>query len=154
MGLQLGDTIPEFSLQDQHGKIFEIGSVLGKTPLVIYFYPKDNTPGCTKEACAFRDSYQDFTDLGAEVIGISSDTVKSHQNFASKHDLPFVLLADSENKVRKLFGIEDDLFGLLPGRETYVIDRTGTIIMVFNSMNAKLHTHKALLALGRKRERQ
>lgn len=143
MALQIGDNIPEFSVKDNQGKIFNSSSVIGK-PVVYYFYPKDNTPGCTAQACSFRDQYQDFKDLGAEVIGISSDTVSSHQKFINQYKLPFVLLSDSDKKIRTLFGVKSDLFGLLPGRVTYIVDKNGKIIFIFNSMNAKNHIPEAL----------
>ena len=148
MGLKTGDTIPDFTLKDQYGNLFSIEKLKGKKPLVIYFYPKDNTPGCTMEACSFRDSYEDFVELGAEVIGISSDTEKSHRRFAEKYQLPFVLLADTEKKVRRLFRVENNLL-VLPGRETYVVDKRGKVIMVFNSVNASKHMKKALQTLKR-----
>jgi peroxiredoxin Q/BCP len=144
MSLKIGDIIPNFSARDSHGEIFESESVLGRKPLVIYFYPKDNTPGCTTEACSFRDQYEDFKDLGAEVIGVSSDSVKSHQSFAKKYKLPFILLSDEDKKLRNLFGVRNNLFGLLPGRVTYVIDKNGLLIYVFDSMNAAKHIPKAL----------
>jgi thioredoxin-dependent peroxiredoxin len=144
MSLKTGDIVPNFTAKDSHGEVFESQSVLGRKPLVIYFYPKDNTPGCTTEACSFRDQYEDFKDLGAEVIGISSDTVKSHQKFANKHQLPFILLSDQDKKLRHLFGVRDNLFGLLPGRVTYIIDRNGVVILIFDSMNASKHIPKAL----------
>ena len=122
---------------------------LGKKPLVIFFYPKDYTPGCTKEVCSFRDSYEEFTDLGAEVIGISADSETTHRKFAASYKLPFLLLADTDKKVRKLFKVENSLFNLLPGRETYVAGKDGNIIMVFNSMSASDHMAKALKALKR-----
>ncbi len=147
MALKIGDRAPEFTLNDQYGELFSSDSLLGKKPMVIFFYPKDDTPGCTKEACSFRDSYEEFKDLGAEVIGISSDSEKSHQRFASKYGLPFILLADVNKKVRKSFKVDKNLFNLLPGRETYVIDKKGIVIMVFNSMNASKHMEKALEAL-------
>ncbi|MEA1787527.1 peroxiredoxin [Arenibacter sp. GZD96] len=147
MGVQIGDKVPEFSLLDQHGQWFSIGSILGKKPFVLFFYPKDNTPGCTKEACDFRDGYDDFKGLGAEVIGISADTHQTHSGFAKKHRLPFLLLSDRQNKVRKLFGVKPSFLGLLPGRETYVVDKAGTIIMIYNSINALQHRNSALHAL-------
>ena len=110
---------------------------------MIYFYPKDNTPGCTTQACSFRDNYQDFKDLGAEVIGISADSVTSHIKFKSKFNLPFILLSDSDKKLRKLFGVENSLI-FLPGRETFVADKNGVILMIFNSMSSKIHIEKAL----------
>jgi len=144
MSLKIGDIVPNFTAKDSHGEVFESQSVLGRKPLVIYFYPKDNTPGCITEACSFRDQYEDFKDLGAEVIGISSDTVKSHQKFAKKHELPFILLSDQDKKLRHLFGVKNNLFGLLPGRVTYVIDRNGVVILIFDSINAASHIPKAL----------
>ncbi len=147
MSLKPGDSIPHFSLKDQNGTDFDSSVLVGKKPFVIYFYPKDDTPGCTKEACSFRDSYEDFTALGAEVIGISSDSERSHRKFASKHQLPFILLSDPKKKVSKLFGIKNYVFGLVPGRETYVFDKEGKVIMAFNSINATEHIKKALSAL-------
>jgi len=147
MGLRIGDAIPEFTLNDQLGNPFNVKQYLGKKPLVIFFYPKDYTPGCTKEVCSFRDSYEEFTDLGAEVIGISADSETTHRKFAASYKLPFLLLADTDKKVRKLFKVENSLFNLLPGRETYVAGKDGNIIMVFNSMSASDHMAKALKAL-------
>ncbi|MCB0473300.1 MAG: peroxiredoxin, partial [Flavobacteriaceae bacterium] len=119
--------------------------------MVIYFYPKDDTPGCTKEACAFRDAYESFTDLGVKVIGISADSVESHKNFAEKYRLPYTLLADTGNEVRQSFGVPKSLMGLLPGRVTYVINRKGKVIYIFNSqLAAKKHITEALNALKEK----
>jgi len=148
MSLKIGDTVPLFTLENSEQNAFSIADVLGKKPLVIYFYPKNNTPGCTKQACDFRDAYEDFKDLGAIVIGISSDSVKSHASFKVKYKLPFILLADVKGRVRKLFGIKNNLL-LLPGRETYVIDKSGKIIMVFNSINASEHMKRAFKALSK-----
>ncbi len=147
MGLKIGDPLPKFELKDQNGNNFRSSDFLGKKPVVIYFYPKDYTPGCTKQACDFRDSYEDFTDLGAEVVGISSDSANMHRKFASTYNLPFVLLSDPNKKARKLFGVENRLFNLLPGRETFVFDKQGKLSMVFNNMNASQHVKKALRAL-------
>ncbi|MEJ1223920.1 peroxiredoxin [Sediminicola sp. 1XM1-17] len=147
MALKIGDRVPEFSLKDQHGKLFSSDSLVGIKPMVIFFYPKDDTPGCTKEACSFRDSYEEFKELGAEVIGISSDSERSHQKFAEKYNLPFILLSDQNKKVRKSFKVDKNLFNLLPGRETYVIDKKGKVMMVFNSISASKHMVKALEAL-------
>ena len=144
MSLKIGDIVPNFTAKDSQGEVFESQNFLGRKPLVIYFYPKDNTPGCTTEACSFRDQYEDFKDLGAEVIGISSDSVKSHHKFAKKHELPFILLSDQNKKLRSLFGVKNNLFGLLPGRVTYIIDRNGVVIYIFDSMNAAKHIEKAL----------
>jgi peroxiredoxin Q/BCP len=147
MELKIGDKIPNFTAKDTNGNDFDSQEILGKKPLVIYFYPKDNTPGCTAQACSFRDQYEDFKDLGAEVIGISSDSIVSHQKFTQQYQLPFILLSDSDKKIRKLFGVPAGLFGILPGRVTYVADKTGTIIMVFDSMMATRHIPKALEAI-------
>jgi len=144
MSLKIGDIVPNFTAKDSQGEVFESQNFLGRKPLVIYFYPKDNTPGCTTEACSFRDQYEDFKDLGAEVIGVSSDSVKSHHKFAKKHELPFILLSDQDKKLRSLFGVKNNLFGLLPGRVTYIIDRNGVVIYIFDSMNAAKHIEKAL----------
>jgi len=147
MELKVGDKIPKFTAKDTNGNDFDSQDLIGKKPLVIYFYPKDNTPGCTTQACSFRDQYEDFKDLGAEVIGISSDSVVSHQKFTQQFKLPFILLSDSDKKIRTLFGVPSNLFGLLPGRVTYVADKTGTIIMVFDSIKAKGHISNALEAI-------
>lgn len=147
MGLKKGDTLPAFSLKDQHGVMFKITDLIGKKPIVLFFYPKDYTPGCTKEVCSFRDSYEEFTELGAEVVGISSDSESSHRKFATTFNLPYVLLADNRKEVRKLFKIKNSLFNLLPGRETYVVDLEGKIVMVFNSMSPAHHMTKALNGL-------
>lgn len=102
-------------------------------PIVVYFYPADETPGCTKQACAFRDSYEKFKKAGAVVVGISGDDPSSHKAFASKYKLPFTLLSDEGNKVRKEWGVPGDFFGSLPGRETYVIDKNGVVQLVYNN---------------------
>ena len=124
--IKVGDRVPDFSLPSQTGTTVNISDLIGKKFLVIYFYPKDDTPGCTAESCAFRDSYEVFTDAGAEVIGISADSPQSHQQFAQKYNLPFTLLSDSNNRVRKLFGVPATLF-VLPGRVTYIIDKEGIV---------------------------
>jgi peroxiredoxin Q/BCP len=144
MALQIGDKIPSFTAKDKDGTIFESKSVVGIKPVVFYFYPKDNTPGCTAQACSFRDQYEDFTDLGAEVIGISSDSSISHEKFAKRHRLPFKLLSDNDKKIRTLFGVKPNLFGLIPGRVTYVVDSKGIIRLVFDSVVATNHIPKAL----------
>jgi thioredoxin-dependent peroxiredoxin len=145
MKIKIGSKIPEFSLPDQDGKMVNISEHIGKNNLVIYFYPKDDTPGCTAEACSFRDQFEVFRDSGAEVFGISSDSVEKHKAFAQKHRLPFRLLSDVNKRVRKLFGVPADLLGLLPGRVTYIADKTGTVRHVFNSQyNAEKHVSEAL----------
>src|SRR6266850_1604776 len=120
----------------------------GKKAVVLYFYPKDDTPGCTAEACSFRDSYEDFQDAGAEVIGVSSDSGASHAKFAKRHELPFTLLSDAKGEVRKKYGVPATM-GLLPGRVTFVIDRKGIVRHVFNSqLQATRHVQEALAALA------
>lgn len=143
MSLEKGDSLPKFTATNQDGETFTSEILKGK-PTVIYFYPKNFTPGCTQEACSFRDSYQDFQDLGAEVVGISGDTVASHIKFASKYNLPFTLLADTNKKIRKKFGVKSSLLGLLPGRETFVFDASGALVFRFNSLAAAPHIEKAL----------
>jgi peroxiredoxin Q/BCP len=144
MALEVGDKIPNFSAKDSYGNDFESNSIIGKKPVVLYFYPKDNTPGCTAQACSFRDQYEDFKDLGADVIGISSDSESSHQKFTKQYNLPFMLLSDSDKKLRNLFGVKTNLFGLLPGRVTYVIDKNGIIKLIFDSLVSTNHIPKAL----------
>lgn len=147
--VEIGSHIPLFSLPDQDGKMFDINSKVGEKNLVIYFYPKDDTPGCTKEACTFRDQYDAFREAGAEVIGISSDDVVSHKKFALKHRLTFPLLSDEGGKIRKQFGVPANLFGLLAGRVTYVVNKQGIVIHVFNSQNqSEKHITQALKALA------
>lgn len=147
MGKQLGVLAPDFELKDQNGETFRLSEHIGKAPIVLFFYPKDFTPGCTAEACAFRDSYEQFTDAGALVVGISSDSPGSHRRFAEKHRLPFTLLSDPGKKARKSFGVDNRLFQLLPGRETFVIDTSGTIVMNFKALSAYGHVSKALEAV-------
>ncbi|MCF6214452.1 MAG: peroxiredoxin [Flavobacteriaceae bacterium] len=146
--LKIGDKVPSFSLLDQNGTTFNSSDIIGKQPAVIYFYPKDDTPGCTKEACKFRDEFEIFTDLNAKVIGISSDDVASHKNFAEKYHLPFTLLADTDKKVRQLFGVQKSTMGLLPGRVTYVVNAKGFIIYIFEKQfGAEKHISEAIKAL-------
>lgn len=146
--VKVGSTIPAFTLPDQNGNLFDINSVMGKKNLVIYFYPKDDSPGCTAQACAFRDQFEVFSDADAVIIGISSQSVKSHKEFAEKHRLSFTLLSDEGNKIRKQFGVPTNLFGLLPGRVTYVTDKSGKVIYTFNSqLQAEKHVDEALRIL-------
>jgi peroxiredoxin Q/BCP len=146
-GLGAGDAAPDFALEDQHGRTVRLSDFRGRKNVVVYFYPKDDTPGCTKESCAFRDQYTAFLDAGAEVIGISSDSARSHEAFAAKHRLPFRLLADVGGAVRAAFGVPRTA-GLLPGRVSYVIDREGVIRHAFNSqLAATRHVDEALEVL-------
>jgi thioredoxin-dependent peroxiredoxin len=143
-GIQVGDQAPDFTLPSQSGEQVRLSDRLGKQVVVLYFYPRDDTKGCTAEACAFRDSYEVFTGAGADVIGISSDSVERHAAFAGKHKLPFTLLSDKGGQVRKSYGVPAAL-GVVPGRVTYVIDRQGTVRHVFNSMtNIGKHISDAL----------
>jgi peroxiredoxin Q/BCP len=146
--LKIGSKIPQFELYNQFGKLFNIDSVLGKKNLVIYFYPKDDSPGCTKEACSFRDQFEVFEEADAIIIGISKQSIESHEAFAKKHRLNYTLLSDTKNRVRKLFGVPANLFGLLPGRVTYIINKKGEIIFMFNSqINTEKHVSEALRIL-------
>jgi peroxiredoxin Q/BCP len=143
-GIQAGDKAPDFTLPSQSGEPVRLSDRLGEHVVVLYFYPKDETRGCTAEACAFRDSHEVFADAGAEVIGVSSDSVEKHAAFAGRNELPFTLLSDKGGQARKSFGVPTTL-GLLPGRVTYVIDRTGTVRHVFNSQtNIGRHVNDAL----------
>jgi thioredoxin-dependent peroxiredoxin len=148
MGLSAGDRAPLIDLPDQQGTQRRSDQLNGQA-LVLFFYPKDDTPGCTMEACAFRDSYADIQALGAVVWGVSGDNANSHQRFAARHNLPFPLLVDQGNRLRQAFGVPSVL-GLLPGRVTYVIDGEGVIRHVFNNLlDGPAHRREALEALGR-----
>ncbi|MGR4064868.1 MAG: peroxiredoxin [Vulcanimicrobiaceae bacterium] len=141
--LAAGDPAPVFSLMDAAGREFDLAAARGK-PLVVFFYPRDSTPGCTAEACSFRDAYEAFAAAGATVVGISSDDAQSHAGFAGKHRLPFRLLSDYGGAVRDAFGIPKT-WGLLPGRATFVIDGDGVIRHVFNSQfQPAAHAARAL----------
>jgi peroxiredoxin Q/BCP len=145
--LKIGDKAPDFSLLNQHGQQVTLSRYQHEKNVVVFFYPKDETPGCTAEACKFRDEYQAFTDLGAEVIGISGDGTESHKKFAENHRLPYNLLSDQGGKVRKAYGIPNTFF-LIPGRVTFVIDKEGIIRHIFNSQfNAEKHIEEALEVL-------
>jgi thioredoxin-dependent peroxiredoxin len=143
-GVQVGDKAPDFTLNSQAGAPVRLQDRLSERVVVLYFYPKDETSGCTAEACAFRDSFEVFTDAGAEVIGVSSDSAEKHASFAEHHKLPFTLLSDPGGKVRKSYGVPSVL-GVIPGRVTYVIDQSGTVRSAFNSMtNIGKHVNDAL----------
>ncbi|MEA5619571.1 peroxiredoxin [Cronbergia sp. UHCC 0137] len=147
MSVKVGDQAPDFTLPAQNGSTVSLSSFRGNKAVVLYFYPKDDTPGCTIESCAFRDQYEVFKAAGAEVVGISGDSSDSHQKFASKHNLPFILLSDKGDTVRKVYGATT-AFGLIPGRVTYVIDQAGVVQYVFDSMlNFKGHVEEALKTL-------
>lgn len=144
MKLKKGDKIPHFALRDSDGDFFDSNEIVGKKKLVIYFYPKNFTPGCTKEACNFRNHYEEFKKNGAEVIGISSDSVESHQKFIEKYDLPHRLLSDPTEKIRKEFGVKSHILGLVPGRDTFVIDKQGHVKMKFHDIKSSQHEQYAL----------
>jgi peroxiredoxin Q/BCP len=142
--LQPGDQLPHFILNDEKHQPIDIASIKGKF-LVLYFYPKDDTPGCIKEACSFRDSFQELTDAGAVIFGVSANRPDSHARFKLKYNLPFSLLSDTGNELRKLFGVPSDLFGLLPGRVTYIFDPECRLIHVFKSqLSPEKHVKEAL----------
>jgi len=152
MPVKVGDKTPNFKLKNSQGQTFELNNLIGKKVIVLYFYPKDFTPGCTAEACSFRDKYEDFKEAGAEVIGISSDSSSSHSRFRSKHDLNFILLSDVNKKVEKLYDVPRSLLGLLPGRVTYIIGKDGRVKHIFNSQfNATQHVNEAMKVVKRLR---
>ena len=145
--VDVGSKAPDFALPSQSGEMASLSDFLGRKPLVLFFYPKDDTPGCTEEVCTFRDEFEEFGKLDAEVVGISSDTVASHERFVAKHDLPFALLSDEGSRVRTLYGVPSTL-GLFPGRVTYVIDEEGVVRHVFSSqLGVERHVEEALRAL-------
>lgn len=145
--VSVGSKAPDFTLPSQSGEMVNVKDLLGNKPVVLFFYPKDDTPGCTRQACTFRDEYEEFGKLDAEVIGISSDSVDSHRSFARRHDLPFTLLSDEGGKVRRLYGVQKS-FGLFPGRVTYVIDEVGIVRHVFSSqLGVEKHVEEAIEVL-------
>ena len=145
--LQVGDVAPEFTLPNANGELVSLSDFRGRSDVVLFFYPKDNSPVCTAEACSFRDSYEVFRDAGAEVIGVSADSSQSHEQFAARFRLPFVLLSDKGGVVRGRYGVTKT-FGIFPGRCTYLIDREGVIRHIFSSqfLPAK-HVSEALSVL-------
>jgi peroxiredoxin Q/BCP len=145
--VKVGSVAPNFTLPSQAGEMVSLKDLLGRKAVVLFFYPKDDSPGCTKEVCAFRDNFAEFGKLDAEVIGISSDSVESHRRFAVKHDLSFTLLSDEGGNIRGLYGVPNT-FGLFPGRVTYVIDKEGAVRHIFASQpSVKRHVQEALTAL-------
>jgi peroxiredoxin Q/BCP len=147
VAVKVGDNAPDFTLPSQMGDNVTLSEYFGKKNIVLYFYPKDETRGCTREACEFRDRYDVFTSLGAEVLGVSSDTLESHKSFATHHGLPFLLLSDEDGKVRKLYGVPSTM-GIIPGRVTYIIDKKGVVRHVFSSQfQPEKHIEEALKVL-------
>jgi peroxiredoxin Q/BCP len=145
--ISAGDPAPNVTLRLHTGESIPLADLYRDQVVVLFFYPKDGTAICTKEACAFRDSYEQFTDAGATVVGVSSDSAESHQQFADQHRLPFLLAADPDGALRKAFGVPKTL-GLLPGRVTYVIDRQGIVRNVFSAQfAADAHVREAMDAV-------
>ncbi len=130
--LQVGDMAPDFTLPATTGELVSLANFRGRADVVLFFYPKDNSPACSAEACAFRDSYEAFRDLGAEVIGVSRDSSQSHRRFAERLRLPFVLLSDTDGAVQARYGVSKT-FGIIPGRVSFLIDREGIVRHVFAS---------------------
>jgi peroxiredoxin Q/BCP len=142
----VGESAPLFRLRSKNGSYVSLDDFRGKK-LVLYFYPKDGTRGCTREACSFRDSYSAFKEIGAEIVGISPDSVNAHEKFAEDEQLPFPLLSDSEGSTRRAYGVKPTL-GLIPGRTTFIIDEQGVIRHIYNSqIHPERHVKEALLAL-------
>ena len=145
----VGTKAPNVKLQLHNGSTAQLSDFEKQQPVVLFFYPKDNTPVCTSEACSFRDAYQDFEGLNAKVIGISSDTQESHKGFAEKYTLPYLLASDPDGDLRRAFGVSRTL-GILPGRTTFVIDENGIIRLAFSSQfSAAKHVEKAKEALSK-----
>ncbi|MCJ7762827.1 peroxiredoxin [Candidatus Bathyarchaeota archaeon] len=154
MAVKVGDKAPDFTLPSQMGDNVMLSEFFGKKNIVLYFYPKDESRGCTKEACAFRDKYEELTNLGAEVIGVSGQSVESHKSFATHYGLPFILLSDEDNKVRKLYGVPSTM-GIVPGRVTYIIDKKGIVRSIFSSQaQAEKHVEEAAKTLKQLEQEQ
>ena len=142
--LNVGDMLPHFIMNNENHEPIDISTFKGKY-LVLYFYPKDDTPGCVREACSFRDSFQDLVDAGAIVYGVSNDNPESHARFRLKYKLPFSLLSDNGGELRKLLGVPTNLFGLLPGRVTYIFNPEGRLVHIFDSqLSPEKHVREAL----------
>lgn len=146
--MKIGERCPEIGFDNQHGKAIPFKEIRGHKNMVFFFYPKNFTPGCTKEACVFRDNYEEFQAYNCEVIGVSSDSERSHLAFSNTFNLNYHLIADRKEELRALFGVPKNLFGLVPGRVTFVIDNKGICIGVFNSLiNSQGHIKYALNCL-------
>jgi len=147
--LAVGAQAPDFSVETYDGAVLRLADLLEHSAVVLFFYPRDFTPGCTAEACSFRDDYADFLEAGAAVVGVSADSGDSHRRFAQHHDLPFPLVSDADGALRAAYGV-DKIWGLLPGRITFVIDRQGVVQNVFDSaLFARRHSGDALAAVER-----
>lgn len=146
--VNIGDNAPGFELLDDKSEMFRLSDHIGKKNMVIYFYPKDDTPGCTKEACGFRDEMELINNYNAMVIGISGDSPESHRDFKEKYSLPFTLISDPDSLARELYGVKNDFFGMIPGRVTFIIDKKGIIQYIYNSQtNAYSHVEEAMRIL-------
>ena len=151
MALEVGDRAPAFKLKNQDGEIISLSDLKGK-PVVLYFYPKDDTSGCTKEACNFRDEFPKFGKLNAEIIGISADSVDSHKKFADKHKIPFNLLADEKKEIVEKYGVwkEKNMYGrkyMGIERTTFIIDANGKISKIFPKVKVDGHNQEVMDAL-------
>ncbi len=147
--LSIGAQAPDFSAETHDGVALQLSEILEHSAVVLFFYPRDFTPGCTAEACAFRDDYTDFVEAGATVIGVSADSGESHRRFAQHHNLPFALISDADGALRKAYGV-DKVWGVLPGRVTFVIDRQRVVRNVFDSaLFARRHSGDALSMVAR-----
>lgn len=154
VAVKVGDKASDFTLPSQMGDTVTLSEFFGKKNIVLYFYPKDESQGCTKEACKFRDSYDVLTSLGAEVLGVSSQSIESHKSFATHYGLPFILLSDADSKVRELYGVPSTM-GIIPGRVTYIIDKRGVIRHIFNSQShPELHVEEATKILNEIKQEQ
>jgi peroxiredoxin Q/BCP len=152
--LKVGDKAPLFEGITDSGERFSLDELIGKKEIVLYFYPKDETFGCTKEACAFRDEWSRITALGATVIGVSSDSVESHKRFKEHHSLPFTLIADESQEIRKKYGVARSILPI-PPRVTFVIDREGKIAHIFSSqLEFNKHVEESLKALAARKPAQ
>lgn len=148
MSIRIGDSLPDFELQDENKETFHSSQLKGKAA-VLFFYPKADSPGCTKEACSFRDQFEDFKDAGVEVVGLSSDSPEEQKRFKQKHNLPYTLLSDKDKSLRKKMGIKGNMFGLVPGRETFIFNKEGELVHRFNSqLGLDQHVKESLKALG------
>jgi peroxiredoxin Q/BCP len=146
--LVVGDKAPDFVLPDQDNRPTHFADMLGKGAIILFFYPKDYSPGCTAEVCAFRDSFEAFNDAGATVIGVSADTSESHRGFADRNRLPFILLSDVEGSVHELYGVEKT-FGIFRARVTFIIDKQGIVRHSFSSqLNIEKHIVDALQVIA------
>jgi thioredoxin-dependent peroxiredoxin len=146
--LKVGDKAPDFDLMDEHGLPHRLKDYLGKKPVVLYFYPKDFTPGCTTEACSFRDDYKIYEQKGAVVVGVSLDSVESHAKFSDHYNLPFTLLSDNKKEAAKAYGVLG-IVGLSARRVTFIIDKDGKIAAVFSKVDVKQHSQEVIEALDK-----